>query len=796
MDLPNDPFSEVPNSMWSAMFDQSRRTDTLLPSEDTLDTLSMVSSLYLYTNPPPYGTGTPAPKVAETVLRSLDFNMKTEQEERQVQVGRYQVDNPVWDVPRPFPFHEVSSNFHAPSLAEMAKGFLIDYHKELKRCAQEAIQGAMITNSEVLTKGKQTWCPFTESSVPCPQAYLEACEFLVKNGKPNHHTLLEFIQHFMSVMSSGEVNTKVVKHRMVKSKKRCKNQSLEVSRRLKRQRRVVLEGEQVADHCQDLLRSFCSYIKHGERGHLQRRAIASPNVFLRALFHIIEDLHLSLGKLIQGSTISIGGELKKAKIQQTMDSCVPNQANKFVLQGTQDATKWNECLSASGFGLFSSILFNDEVREELRLEPMSYDEKLMGAICEASHFVLAIKMITLGEGLQGVTEDFRGNITYEEQNLAKFNQTTSEWVERILPLRYGNNYITASGGMLMGMHNALSTTYGLLSLHHHYPLLSSIYTLRSSDDSMTVYAATNLEALSGVIATERAALKLLGINLSPKKTLYFPGGYGEYTSWYQDSALVSQFGTETTKLRPGGHNPPDDFYTIAKATAVSQMNLESNPIGSEARIRLGIDNVRSLYRIKRRRTSPASEEEVISPKVRVMADGGDSPWNATNCHLEETSLKRRLIRNESERCYLIKVCDPENPFSGEAREDLTWSKEAGTLTLDLVDTPRTVFHYVKRANASIKNTKGKTHADDEKHNAIALEILTNADLSLTLKVPAFSGSMAKHVMGCMETEAMDLDFTEEEKALLMAARGRLRERVHEEEDDENWEEEGLRMEDA
>lgn len=64
--------------------------------------------------------------------------------------------------------------------------------------------------------------------------------------------------------------------------------------------------------------------------------------------------------------------------------------------------------------------------------------------------------------------------------------------------------------------------------------------------------------------------------------------------------MVSQYGVETTTLRPGGQNPADDSYTIAKGVATSLLKLESNIIGAEAKLRLGLNNARSLYRIKRK----------------------------------------------------------------------------------------------------------------------------------------------------------------------------------------------------
>lgn len=78
------------------------------------------------------------------------------------------------------------------------------------------------------------------------------------------------------------------------------------------------------------------------------------------------------------------------------------------------------------------------------------------------------------------------------------------------------------------------------------------------------------------------------------QTFIFALHYGEYTSWFQDGTFVTQYGVETSSFRPQGKNPPDDFRSIAKSTAVSQQALEVNPYGAEMKLRIGIDKVRRL----------------------------------------------------------------------------------------------------------------------------------------------------------------------------------------------------------
>lgn len=95
---------------------------------------------------------------------------------------------------------------------------------------------------------------------------------------------------------------------------------------------------------------YCQVIlllnQHGERAKLNRRAIASANMIMRMFLYGIEEMHLRLSKTMRGSTISIGGEEKKMKITLTMQNARLNHQDLvYTLQATQDATKWNKCLS-------------------------------------------------------------------------------------------------------------------------------------------------------------------------------------------------------------------------------------------------------------------------------------------------------------------------------------------------------------------------------------------------------------------------------------------------------------------
>ena len=79
-------------------------------------------------------------------------------------------------------------------------------------------------------------------------------------------------------------------------------------------------------------------------------------MILRMFLHIIEEVHLALGKKIDESTISIGGEEKKCRPTNVLHgfSLTPNEG--IYIQATEDATKWNECLSPALFDLLVEVL--------------------------------------------------------------------------------------------------------------------------------------------------------------------------------------------------------------------------------------------------------------------------------------------------------------------------------------------------------------------------------------------------------------------------------------------------------
>lgn len=389
----------------------------------------------------------------------------------------------------------------------------------------------------------------------------------------------------------------------------------------------------------------------------------------------------------------------------------------------------------------------------------------------------------LGPGLMGEDDETYSRIEFSRENLHRFNEKSQVWIEQILDKLDPDGYVSVSTGMLMGMMNAGSTNYATAACNYRMQNDPSkkATTLRSSDDSMTVFLGSNGPQLQACLQMSMTNLKLAGINISPKKSFYYPLYYGEYTSWYQDGTFVSQYGVETASMRPQGKNPPDDFNNIAKGTAVSQQTLTINPVGATARLVLGIDSVRRLYRINR---NPIKRPGV-SDYVLMLSDGGASPWDCMNCHLEETCLKERLASTQEEKEYLLRIRNPDNPVSATPEEEITYSKDTNALTIGYVETPRTVFHYMRRTNRTANNSVKKDMFEVEKANSAALKIVNDVDPTTLFKAPTVGTPMHEHIIAGLNTQAGGLELSMEDRNKLNRAIAILKYGISEDPEDED-----------
>lgn len=148
--------------------------------------------------------------------------------------------------------------------------------------------------------------------------------------------------------------------------------------------------------------------------------------------YIIEDFHLSLSTKVEEATISIGGEEKKQKITNNMsNSLLPSGPSEVSCQGTEDATKWNECLAPATFALMHKYFFDKEARMRLNLPQPTKVGRLFSMIAVAGNFLMAMKEIHIGAGLMIYTENEYSRLEWTDAHIPMMNQQTKEWYEKI-----------------------------------------------------------------------------------------------------------------------------------------------------------------------------------------------------------------------------------------------------------------------------------------------------------------------------------------------------------------------------
>lgn len=159
-----------------------------------------------------------------------------------------------------------------------------------------------MTNSDYLTRGRQTLCPITNQSVPASVAYTR----MLKVYRDNLHRqtfTMEWLTGFNELMTLDRfVYETTVKEEVVKKvkKKGCPTEHNVGRMKVITKNTTVIGSENVRKVATDWARSFASYIKHKERGRMATRAIASPNMILRRHLAIIERFHLRLSKRLTG----------------------------------------------------------------------------------------------------------------------------------------------------------------------------------------------------------------------------------------------------------------------------------------------------------------------------------------------------------------------------------------------------------------------------------------------------------------------------------------------------------------
>lgn len=151
----------------------------------------------------------------------------------------------------------------------------------------------------------------------------------------------------------------------------------------------------------------------------------------------------------------------------------------------------------------------------------------------------------------------------------------------------------------------------------------------------------------------------------------------------------------------------------------------------------------------------------ISGGIQLMADGGNCPWTQWRCHLEETSLKEANITNDKEKEYLLRIRNPDNPFSGPCKE-LTYSVEFGIITTNTGEVPRITWSgQIEQRNRK----EPATDIEDANKHKQGLKIVENINLAITIEKPTSRDSFHDYFLTHLQHMRTDRVLSQDEEGL-------------------------------
>lgn len=145
-----------------------------------------------------------------------------------------------------------------------------------------------------------------------------------------------------------------------------------------------------------------------------------------------------------------------------------------------------------------------------------------------------------------------------------------------------------------------------------------------------------------------------------------------------------------------------------------------------------------------------------------------------NCHLDDYVLREMHVRTTLEREYLDKIVHPDNPFNEQEPEDITFHKETGTMAVNIVETPRNIFCYVKRSNRTLMKNVKKEQEEGERAHGEAVKIMRGIDLVTNVEYPKSATRISENLDCIIKTQAEKHEWSIEEQRLIDKALERLR----------------------
>ncbi|AHN02705.1 polymerase PB1 [Influenza A virus (A/green-winged teal/Wisconsin/110/1979(H6N5))] len=669
-----------------------------------------ISTTFPYTGDPPYSHGTGTGYTMDTVNRTHQYSEKGKWTTN-TETGAPQL-NPI---DGPLPEDNEPSGYAQTDCVLEAMAFLEESHPGIfENSCLETMEVVQQTRVDKLTQGRQTYDWTLNRNQPAATALANTIEVFRSNGLTANESgrLIDFLKDVMESMDKEEME--ITTH--FQRKRRVRDN---MTKKMVTQR-TIGKKKQRLNKKSYLIRALTlnTMTKDAERGKLKRRAIATPGMQIRGFVYFVETLARSICEKLEQSGLPVGGNEKKAKLANVVRKMMTNsQDTELSFTITGDNTKWNENQNPRMFLAMITYITRNQpewFRNVLSIAPIMFSNK----------------MARLGKGYMFESKSMKLRTQIPAEMLANidlkyFNESTREKIEKIRPLLIDGT-ASLSPGMMMGMFNMLSTVLGVSILN----LGQKRYTkttywwdgLQSSDDFALIVNAPNHEGIQAGVDRFYRTCKLVGINMSKKKSYINRTGTFEFTSFFYRYGFVANFSMELPSFGVSGINESADMSIGVTVIKNNMINNDLGPATAQMALQLFIKDYRYTYRchrgdtqIQTRRSFELKKlwEQTRSKAGLLVSDGGPNLYNIRNLHIPEVCLKWELMDED----YQGRLCNPLNPFVShkeiESVNNAVVMPAHGPAKSMEYDAVATTHSWIPKRNRSILNTSQRGILEDE-----------------------------------------------------------------------------------
>nr|QOE76801.1 polymerase basic 1 [Siamese algae-eater influenza-like virus] len=673
-----------------------------------------ISTTFPYTGTPPYSHGTGTGYTIETVNRTHEYARAGKRYKSGI-TGLEMIDPTNGPLPtdnEPWACAQVNCVLEA--LDEMDESHPGIFENACSK-AMTMLQTARV---DKLTQGRQTYDWTVDKNQPAATALNTTISAFKLNGLAGSDkgTLLDFCKDVVDSWELNEVEFNTVRSKKKKEKANNKKGFI--------MKRVLFKTKDKLTKRQYLLRSLSlnTMTKDAERGKLKRRAIATPGMQIRGFVLVVETMAKHICEELEQSGLPVGGNEKKAKLNnavQKMLSTCPPEGVSFTVTG--DNTKWNECLSPRVF-----LALTERISR--------YSPEWFRNFLAVAPTLFSNKVAKLGRGFNFVNPKKRtkcqiGIKKLFDVDLYKYNEETQAKLKGMRDF-FEDGVASLSPGMMMGMFNMLSTVVGVAVLGmktKNGPKWDARdYEwdgLQSSDDFALFVNGRSRDAVKRGVNDFYRMCKLVGINMSKKKSYMNRTGCFEFTSMFYRNGFVANFAMDLPSFGVAGVNESADMAIGMTIIKNNMINNGMGPATAQTAIQLFIADYRYTYRchrgdsqVKGKRMKLIRElwEKTKSKPGLLVADGGPNLYNIRNLGIPEAVIKWDLMDSE----YKGRVFHPENPFVHH--EAIVGMNEAlvtpahGPVKKMEYDAVASTHSWMLKRNRSILNTDQKAMISEEK----------------------------------------------------------------------------------